>query len=57
MTPRPTITEEALSEASRRFRESVRALSNIDADAIQRTVFADTEPFDAGAFVDGVIEA
>ena len=57
MTPRPTITEETLSEASRRFRESVRALSNIDADAIQRTMFADDVPFDPEAFVDGVIEA
>ena len=57
MTPRPTITEETLSEASRRFRESVRALSNIDADAIQRTMFADDVPFDPEAFCRDVIVA
>ena len=55
MTPRPTITEEALSDASRRFRESVHALPVIDADVIQRTVFADAEPFDPSRFVEDVI--
>jgi hypothetical protein len=51
-----TITEEALIDASRRFRESVRALPVIDADAaIRRTIFADAEPFDPARFVEDVI--
>lgn len=52
---RPTITEEALSEASRRFMAEVRTLPTIDADAVQSTIFADAEPFDPAKFCRDVI--